>query len=256
MMTRLEWCWRLLATGLSFALFGLGGLFLTLFIFPAFNLVIGDEVKREAVAQRTVQRVWRLYIETMRLMGVLTYECHDETILRQERGAVIIANHPSLLDIVFLMAFMGRTQCVVKEGVWKNFFMAGVARATNYIPNLGDPERLVKDCAEALDRGNNIVIFPEGSRTVPGGRRRLQRGFAYIALGAHAPIRLMTITCDPPTLLKGEPWYHIPANRPHWTIRVHEKITVPDDVDRERAPLAARQLCMQIDRRFTELLAS
>lgn len=256
MMARLDRYWRLLATGLSFALFGVGGLFLAVFVFPAYNLVIADPIKREAVAQRTVQRVWRLYIETMRFMGVLTYECHGENLLRQEQGAVVIANHPSLLDIVFLMAFMGRTQCVVKAGVWNNVFMAGVARATNYIPNLGDPERLVKDCAAALRRGNNIVIFPEGSRTVPGVQRRLQRGFAYIALGSRAPIRLATITCDPPTLLKGEPWYRIPVTRPHWTIRVHEQITVPEGIDSRRASLAARDLCSQIDRRFNELLAS
>ena len=66
----------------------------------------------------------------MRFLGVLTYECHGEDILRAERGALIIANHPSLLDIVFLLAFVGRAQCVVKAGVWKSPFMKGVVRAT------------------------------------------------------------------------------------------------------------------------------
>jgi 1-acyl-sn-glycerol-3-phosphate acyltransferase len=246
--------WRLMTTGLSFALFGLGGLILALVVFPAFNLFIRDRARREAVAQRTVHKVWRVYIETMRFLGVLTFECQGEDLLRGEQGAVIIANHPSLLDIVFLMAFMDRTQCVVKAGVWKNPFMTGVVKATNYIPNLGDPERLVRDCAAALRRGNNVVIFPEGSRTAPGVPRHLQRGFAYIALESNAPIRLATISCSPPTLLKGEPWHRIPATRPHWTIRVHERITIPETTGERRVSLAAREICEHIDRRFDELL--
>ena len=45
MMARFDRYWRLLATGLSFALFGVGGLFLTVFVFPAYNLAIADPIK-------------------------------------------------------------------------------------------------------------------------------------------------------------------------------------------------------------------
>jgi 1-acyl-sn-glycerol-3-phosphate acyltransferase len=256
MIARLDRLWRLFVTAVAFALFGLGGLVLALVVFPAFSLLIRDPARREAVAQRTVHRTWRLYIEVMRVIGVLTFECQGEELLRGEHGALIIANHPSLLDIVFLMAFMERTQCVVKAGVWNNPFMSGVVKATNYIPNLGDPERLVEDCAAALQRGNNIVIFPEGSRTVPGRPRKIQRGFAYIALGSGAPIRLATITVTPSTLIKGEPWHRIPATKPHWTIRVHERISVSETLHQQPVSLAARDLCSRIDHRFSELLAS
>jgi 1-acyl-sn-glycerol-3-phosphate acyltransferase len=255
MIAWLDRTWRLLATGLSFALFGVGGVALALTVFPLLNLFVADPEERARRAQKVVHTVWRLFVHTIKVMGVVSFDCEGAEILRAERGAVIIANHPSLLDIVFIMSFMERTQCVVKASVWRNPFMSGVVKATNYIPNLNDPQRLLHDCAEALKAGNNLVIFPEGSRTPPGQKRTYQRGFAHIALLAGAPIRLVTLQCNPPTLFKGEPWHNIPSHRPHWAIKVHERIDVAPQYDLEDPNLAARKLCAQIERRIEECLA-
>lgn len=248
--------WRLAATAISFVLFGIGGLVLAAVVFPLFNLFVRDATQREYLAQQTVHVVWRIYIRTLVALRVLSFECDGADLLRTERGTLVIANHPSLLDIVFIMSLMDRTQCVVKSAVWQNPFMRGVVRATNYIPNLNDPERLIEDCARALKAGNNLVIFPEGSRTVPGQKRQYQRGFAHMALRAGAPIRLVTLQCDPPTLLKGNPWYAIPPRRPHWTIKVLERIDVAEAFKYEEPTIAVRRLCAQIERRIEDELAA
>lgn len=254
MIAALDRFWRLIATAISFGLFGLGGLVLALTVFPLYNVLVSDREKRAELAQGTVHALWRFYVRVMAFIGVLTFECHGEDILRNERGCLVVANHPSLLDIVFIMSFMQRTQCVVKAGVWRNPFMSGVVTAANYIPNLGDPEKLLDDCAAALRAGNNLVIFPEGSRTPPGQKRKYQRGFAYVALKAQAPVRLVTVTCTPPTLLKGEPWYKIPPTRPHWVIRVHERLEAAD-LDLQPA-IAVRRLCAQVEQRIEDTLAA
>jgi len=257
MIAWLDRTWRLCATAISFALFGLGGLILALTVFPLFNLLVRDKEKRAAMAQTCVHRIWWAYVRIMAGIGTLTFETHGAEMLRKERGTLVIANHPSLLDIVFIMSCMERTQCVVKAGVWRNPFMAGVVTAADYIPNMGDPEKLLDDCVAALKAGNNLVIFPEGSRTPPGQKRKYHRGFARIAMRAKAPIRLVTVTCDPPTLLKGEPWYRIPPRRPHWVIRVHERIE-PEDLAVYEAdaaePIAVRRLCAHVERRIEESL--
>lgn len=256
MKARVDIIWRFAATAISFVLFGIGGLVLAILVFPLFNLFVRDATRREHLAQQTVHAVWRIYIRLMVALGVLSFECKGADVLRTERGTLIIANHPSLLDIVFIMSLMDCTQCVVKSAVWHNPFMRGVVRATNYIPNLNDPERLIEDCARALRAGNNLVIFPEGSRTAPGQKRRYQRGFAYMALRAGAPIRLVTLQCDPPTLLKGEPWYAIPPRRPHWTIEVLERIDVAEAFKSEVPAIAVRRLCAQVERRIEDALAA
>lgn len=257
MMNWLDRFWRLLGTAFSFALFGIGGLALALIVFPLYNLMIKDREKRAALAQSTVHAVWRFYMRLMASTGAMSYDLQGAEILRQERGTLIVANHPTLLDIVCIMSCMERTQCVVKAGVWRNPFMRGAVTAANYIPNFDDPERLLNDCVEALKAGNNLVIFPEGSRTKPGKPRKYQRGFAYIALRAEAPIRLVTVTCTPPTLLKGEPWWKIPKHRPHWTIKVHERIDPRDLLTEPVEPaIAVRQLCAHVERRIEESLAA
>lgn len=248
--------WRLLATAFSFAIFGLGGLVLALTVFPLYNLLLRDRERRAALAQQTVHMVWRIYVRIMAATGVLTYDFQGADILRRERGVLVVANHPTLLDIVFIMSCMDRTQCVVKAGVWRNPFMRGAVTAADYIPNFDDPEKLLDDCVAALKAGNNLVIFPEGSRTKPGQKRKYQRGFARIALRAVAPIRLVTVTCTPPTLLKGEPWYTIPKQRPHWTIRVHERIDPCELLTENPEPIAVRQLCAHVERRIEENLAA
>jgi len=185
---RLDFMWRMCGTAISFTLFGIGGIFLTLFVFPAVNILYRERARRAEVAQRIVHTTWRLFVWTMVNLGVIDFEVEGAALLRGDTGTVVIANHPSLIDVVLIMSQMDRTQCLVKPGVSDNLFMRGVVAATNYIPNRGDPDRVMQDCVDALQSGHNLVIFPEGSRTVEGQKPRLQRGFANIALRAGAPI--------------------------------------------------------------------
>lgn len=251
---RAERFWRQCGMGISFALFGVGGLFLTIFVFPVLNLGVRDRAKRAAMAQRVVHRTWKLFLWVVVGLGVLDFETEGEELLRRETGTLVIANHPSLLDVVLIMSLMERTQCVVKPGVWKNPFMRGVIKATNYIPNLGDPEKTLQDCVAALQGGNNLVIFPEGSRTVPGKQVHLERGFANIAIRAGVPIRLVSVTCDPPMLRKGEKWYQAPLRKPCYRIRVCERMDA-ESLDGAEAPSrAARTLTAHVTRRFEEMI--
>jgi 1-acyl-sn-glycerol-3-phosphate acyltransferase len=253
-IARLERLWRQIGAGIAFSLFGIGGLLLTMFVFPAINLMFRDREARAAAAQRTVHLTWKLFVWIIVALGIIDFEAEGEDLLRGEQGTLVIANHPSLLDVVLIMSLMHRTQCVVKPGVWRNPFMRGVIKAANYIPNLGDPERTLSDCIAALQAGNNLVIFPEGSRTVPGRQRRLERGFANIAIRSGAPIRLVTVSCVPLLLPKGEKWYQSPRRRPRYQVRVCDRID-PAPFARTEAPSrAARSLTAQIAQRFEELV--
>jgi 1-acyl-sn-glycerol-3-phosphate acyltransferase len=92
-----------------------------------------------------------------------------------------------------------------------------------YLPNAAG-EELIGECSATLRRGHSLLVFPEGTRTVPGRPLRLQRGAAHIALAADAAILPVTITCDPPTLFKNNPWYRVPARRFHLHVVVGEPV--------------------------------
>jgi len=238
----IERVWRLVWTGLAFASFGIGGVVLTLTAFPLINLLVRDRERRADLAQALVHRAFRLHVRYMTLFGVVSTEMIGTEKLAEDKGVLFVSNHPSLLDVVFLISEMPRAQCIVKGAIFDNPFMRGPVTAANYIRNDDDAEKLIADCSRELAAGRNIVIFPEGSRTVPGAPLKLQRGVANIAIRSGAPIRLITIECVPPSLMKGQKWYEIPPVRSHFTIRVHGLIEMNRFIGDFSPSVAARHL--------------
>ncbi|MEG3807784.1 lysophospholipid acyltransferase family protein, partial [Aerococcus mictus] len=149
-MRKLEYVWRLFGTGLSFVLFGLGGIFMSLTVFPLINIFIRDPARRSHIAQRLVHLAFQIYVRFMVLFGVIGVEVKGAEVLEHDVGTLIVSNHPSLLDVVLLMSLMRRAQCIVKYEIWQNPFMRGVVTATGYISNDDDPEALIERCARAL----------------------------------------------------------------------------------------------------------
>jgi len=172
--------------------------------------------------QRAMQLTFKAYVWLMRSLGLLTYEVHHIERLWVP-GQLIIANHPSLIDVVFLVSLMPRVDCIVKERLFSHPLLRWPARWASYIPNrMG--EELVQDCAATLKAGNSLLIFPEGTRSVPGQPLRMQRGAAHIALSSLANLLPVTIEVSEPTLTKGYPWYRVPRHRPHFCIKVGEPL--------------------------------
>lgn len=200
-MKKLYLIWRILATGFSFLLFGIGGSLLALLVFPLINLICRDPSHRRYRAQQFISVCFRFYLKLLDYLGVMSYEIKGLETLRSDRGRVIIANHPSLLDVVLLIAALPRVDCVVKQALWHSPFLGGVVKAAGYISN-HDPETLIAECSHSLKVGGCLILFPEGTRTTPGHAIRFQRGAANIALRAQADIRLVSINCEPTTLTK------------------------------------------------------
>lgn len=238
---KLNTAWRIAATGFVFALFGIGALFISLTMFPLLRLsTLDDEVARKRI-QRGMQLTFRVYMEIMRVLGILTYRVEGAERLR-ERGRLVVANHPTLIDVVLLVSLMPEVDCIVKRGLWRNPFLRWPVSWASYIPN-SEGEELVEGCAKTLRRGHSLLVFPEGTRTVPGRPMRMQRGAAHIALAADCEILPVTITCDPPTLFKGNPWYRVPERRFHLDVVVGTPVPAAQFRREGEAPArAARRL--------------
>jgi 1-acyl-sn-glycerol-3-phosphate acyltransferase len=222
-LRRLDHCWRVAATGFSFAVFGFCSLFVGLTVLPLIGLAARSVERRRILVQRTIHWTMRGFVRMLRLLGIASFEVQGRERLRIP-GSLIVANHPSLLDVVFLIALMPQVDCLVKDGLRRNPFLRWAVFWADYIPNGGDPETLLRDAAACLRAGRSLIVFPEGTRSVPGQPLVMRRGAARIALMASAPILPVTIVCRPPTLAKGVPWYRIPDRRPHWEIQVGEPI--------------------------------
>lgn len=229
MRERLNHAWRVIGTGLSFLAFGVGGLFLRLCVIPPLQWTVRDPLRRKQRIRRLVQRSFAAHVELMRRLGVLTYEIRGRERL-QRNGLLILANHPTLIDVVFLISLLPNADCVVKSAVARNPFMRGPVRAAGYVSN-EDGAGLVDDCIAAVRAGGNLVIFPEGTRTTPGQPLRLQRGAANIAVRGRLNITPVRLTCSPLTLGKGEKWYCVPSRRFHVTVDVQEDLPIARFLD-------------------------
>ena len=70
----------------------------------------------------------------MRVLGILTYRVEGAERLR-EPGRLIVANHPTLLDVVLLVSQMPEVDCIVKRGLWRNPFLRWPVSWAGYLPN-------------------------------------------------------------------------------------------------------------------------
>ena len=119
---RLDRGWRIFGTGLSFACFGLGGVLLSLTLFPLLRLTSPDRDTTRRRIQRAMHYTFRLFVLQMTLLGVISYEVRGRERLRRG-GALVVANHPSLIDVVLLIALMPEADCIVKQALWRNPFL-------------------------------------------------------------------------------------------------------------------------------------
>lgn len=247
------WLWRLIATAMSFMLFGLGGLCLRLVVFPLLGLLPGDATVHRTRARRTISRLFWLFVQFMYRSGVLTYAVEGAERLGRP-GQLVIANHPSLIDVVVLIGLIRDANCVVKQSLWDNPFTRAPVRAAQFISNNGSADML-DEAAAALEQGQTLIIFPEGTRTTPGHAPQFHRGAASIALRGARCVTPVVISVTPTTLTKAEPWYHIPARRVHISLRVGDDIDPQVYAARGAAPIASRQLNEHLHRHFIKELA-
>jgi 1-acyl-sn-glycerol-3-phosphate acyltransferase len=245
----LDRAWRIFATGFSFGCFGVGAMLLGFTVLPALRLSTWNRRRGMARVQRAVSRAMRLFVWLVKSLGVLTYEVRgQETLL--PRGQFVVANHPTLIDVVFLVGLMPEVDCIVKQALWRNVFLRWPVYWAGYISN-ATGDGLISACASSLAEGRSLVVFPEGTRTRPGKPLNFQRGAAQIALASHAAFRPVTITCEPITLFKGNSWFRVPPRRPHWVISVGDPILAERCIAaHEPKALAARHLTQELARWF------
>jgi 1-acyl-sn-glycerol-3-phosphate acyltransferase len=255
-LKHLDYPWRLAATGFCFAFLFAGGALLAMTAFPVIALISGLEAVRRQRVQYLIHLMFRLYIRMLVLLSLIDLEIEDAAKLRDGTGRLVIANHPTLLDVVLLMALAPRVQCIVKKELWENRYLGSVVRAAGYIRNDLDPEALLAACEMAMAEGNSLIVFPEGTRSQPGQSLRFRRGFANIATLLKTDILLVTITCDPCTLTKGEAWWTIPPVRPRFRVAVGECLDVASMLDSEYRSVAARKLVRFIEGYYAERLGN
>lgn len=199
----------LLALPLYALLFLLGSVSLlwnliAMLLYPVLPAALGRRLGRLVIA-----RSYRLFWATASATGMMRINAGCLDALRDEPGLIFVANHPTMLDALLLVARLPRSACIMKAELMRNVFLGGGARLARYIPN-DLPRTMVRLAVEDLQGGGQLVVFPEGTRTVAPPLNPFRPGVTLIAKMANAPIQTVFIDTDSPYLRKGWPLWRVP----------------------------------------------
>jgi len=156
---------------LFFINFGVGSTILSLLLFPMFFFK----------PRRFVSLSFILFVWQMRLLGILTLKVKNKKSLKNLHSKIIVANHPSLLDVVLLISLIPNADCLVNNSLGKRNILRVIVN-TIYISNGLAFEEISNQFAKSLAKGNCIIIFPEGTRSVPGKAINFKKGAARLAI--------------------------------------------------------------------------
>lgn len=227
-----------------FAAFGLGALLMAPLI-----LLLGSTER----CQPVVRFVWSALVWLFVHTGLIRL---DRGNLPDCRGTIIAASHPSLIDVVLLTVLIPRSLSVAKPAVRKNPFM-GIEARTVAIP--GGAENLGR-VAACLERGWNVIIFPEGTRSPfrgvdsgCGDLHPFQRGVAQLALRTGAPVVCVGIRQSRRILAKRQPAWDMGTDPVRYAFRA-DSATVERPRPGESLHGAACRLTAELERRVKGLL--
>ena len=132
---------------------------------------------------------------------------------------IIAPNHQSFFDGLFVAVFlknklMKQTYFYAKEKHVKSKLLKFIANKNNVIVmDLNDLKTSLQKLAEVLKRGKNIIIFPEGTRTLSGEIGDFKKTFAILSRELNVPVVPVAIRGAYDALPRGthfpKPWKKI-----------------------------------------------
>lgn len=221
--------------------FGIGGSMISLILLLCFFL---PERARVCVGSKVLQYSWKLMCALMSMTWNLALRVPDKKKMKAIRSSIVVANHPSLIDVVILTSIIPGSKLVANSKLLRWRFLRPILRGL-CITNDTGAEQFIAQAKQALDSGFNVIIFPEGTRTTPGKVSKLQRGAFQLALQSGYSLVPIHIHTDGPFLTKEYPWWYVGEHRPHFTLSLGAPI-VAELEDGETRHAAAVRLSREV----------
>ncbi len=198
----------------------------------ALGTLLAPLVPREQRATRArslVRATFATWLAVARGLGLMRLDLRALDALRDAGPLVLAPNHPGLLDAVLVISRLPNVACIMKAELMANPFLGAGARLAGYIVN-DSARAMIRRAVEAIQRGAQVLVFPEGTRTVNAPFDEPKGAFALIAVQSQAPVQVILIEADSRFLGKGWPLWRRPAFPLHYRIRLGPRLEPGHDV--------------------------
>ncbi len=191
---------------------------------------------RARVGQFAIMTGFRIYLWVMRVTRLAVFDLSALDALADAGPLVIVSNHRSLLDAVLVISRLPRIVCITKASLWDNWFLGGGIRLAAYIRN-DAPLPLIRAAGRALRHDQQLLIFPEGTRSASGELAPFKAGFALMAKAGRAPVQTIFIESNSPFLGKGWGLFRQPAFPLIYRARLGRRFDIGHDVGQASADI-------------------
>ena len=178
------WLWRKTATILRTL-----GAFL-FFVFFMMAVITPGVWLYVHCGRMTERKKWRLHLliyHAARIVGTkigvpgARYHSNISKDLDFDKPSVLICNHQSHLDLIYLLSLSPRLIFLTNDWVWHNPFYGFLIRHAEYYPAAEGIDVLMPHFRSLISRGYSIAVFPEGTRSFDGHIARFHQGAFHVA---------------------------------------------------------------------------
>jgi len=187
---------------------------------------------------------FRAYLASLSISKRISFDLKALDALRDQGPLIIAPNHPSLLDAVMVISRLPNVACVLKAELMNNLFLGAGARLARYIRN-ESIRQMIMEASEDFKSGSQLLLFPEGTRTVQQPVNKLKGSIALIAMQAQVPIQTVLIETNSRYLSKGWSLFR----KPMMPIRYHIRLGKRFD-----PPANSQDFMLELETYFTENL--
>tara|TARA_B100000780_G_scaffold271291_1_gene232073 strand:- start:477 stop:1208 length:732 start_codon:yes stop_codon:yes gene_type:complete len=169
-----------------YAAFWCGAAVITLILFPNSS---------EFVLTKFAKKYWSEFLMKWIVGAELDVKLHPETeeLFKSGRGAVLVSNHSSYLDIN--LAFASTPTPIVfiaKAGVKKVPLLGGANERVGTVfverGNITMAKKAIEKLETTLKTGRCVLVYPEGSRFETNEIQPFKKGGFHLASNAGAPV--------------------------------------------------------------------
>lgn len=246
MIRRLERLQRILGTGSAFLFFFFGGMLLSYLILPLARLRGGTEEEKARRCRSLLGRSWIVFHDYMRGLRLIDFNSRHTGLQLPREPCVLVANHPTLIDVTAILSSHHDAVAVSKTAMFRSPLVGRILRYCDHVEG-GDGSifsgaAVVDGAVARLAAGVSVLIFPEGTRSPEHGLGEFHVGAVQIAARAGVPLIPLLVTCEPPTLMRGQPWYEVPVRTAVLRVQALPAIHLPREIRPREEARRLRQL--------------